>query len=96
MGSGLLRPLKIKLLAISRYPHPTTKTDIRAFLGFVGYYRQYKEGYSELASPLTDALRKTEPECVAWSDTREQAFQARKGALISGLALPSFDYPMRC
>lgn len=92
VGNGLRRPSEIKLLAISGYPHPTTKTDVRAFLGLVGYYRQYIGEYSELASPLTDALRKTEPERVAWNDTREQAFQALKNALMSDPVLRSPDY----
>jgi hypothetical protein len=32
---------------------PPSVADIKAFLGFAGYYRQFIDGYATLASPLT-------------------------------------------
>ncbi len=37
---------------------PTTKTQVRAFLGLAGYYLCFIPNFSSLASPLTDLTRK--------------------------------------
>lgn len=92
VGNGLRRPSEIKLLAISCYRMPATKTEIRAFLGLVGYYRQYIPQYSELASPLTDALRKTEPERTRWDSAMKNSFESLRKALMSEPVLRSPDY----
>jgi hypothetical protein len=35
---------------------PTSVTDIRSFLGLVGYYRKVIEGFSKITKPLTELL----------------------------------------
>jgi hypothetical protein len=37
---------------------PTTVTEIRSFLGLVGYYRRFIEGFSKIAKPMTSLLEK--------------------------------------
>ncbi|KAK8788529.1 hypothetical protein V5799_021695 [Amblyomma americanum] len=93
IGRGYRRPLDANVAAIRDYPRPSTKTDIRAFLGLAGYYQHYIPGYSEMASPLTDSLRKEEPIKVNWNTSKEQAFLALKKALTSRpvLKAPSYD-----
>lgn len=61
-------------------------------MGTASYYQRYIPRYSELASPLTDALRKNEPLTVAWDETKEQAFADLKNALTSHPVLNSPDY----
>lgn len=92
VGNGSRRPSDIKIEAVANYPRPKTKTDIRAFLGLTGYYQRYIQGYSELASPLTDALRKPQPKLVLWDDRKQAAFQALKDALMRQPVLASPDY----
>ena len=49
-------PWKIK--AVLDWKLPTTVSEISSFLGLAGYYRQFVEGLSLIAAPLTKLLRK--------------------------------------
>ena len=42
-----------KIEAVKQLPRPTSVTDIRSFVGLVGYYRRSIEGFLSIASPLT-------------------------------------------
>ena len=50
-----------KLQGILAAQEPTTKKEIRSFLGFVGYYREFMPRYSEAALPLTDLTKDDAP-----------------------------------
>ncbi|GKC66755.1 putative reverse transcriptase domain-containing protein [Tanacetum coccineum] len=50
----------VKVEAITKWPRPTTVTEVRSFLGLAGYYRRFVEGFSLLAIPLTKLMRKGE------------------------------------
>nr|GFC96668.1 uncharacterized protein [Tanacetum cinerariifolium] len=52
----IMDPLKVE--AITKWPRPTTVTEVRSFLGIAGYYRCFVEGFSRLALPLTQLMRK--------------------------------------
>nr|GEY29083.1 uncharacterized protein [Tanacetum cinerariifolium] len=49
-----------KVEAITKWQRPTTVTEVRSFLGLAGYYRRFVEGFSRLALPLTQPMRKGE------------------------------------
>lgn len=57
VGRGKRSPTELKVKAIQDFPLPTTKTEIRAFLGLAGYYRQYIPMFSVVTAPLTDLLK---------------------------------------
>jgi hypothetical protein len=59
------------------------------FLGLVGYYRRFIEGFSTIASPLTKLTRKEVR--FVWSEGCEANFRVLKERLTSApaLALPS-------
>ena len=48
----------IKVEAIVNWERPNNITEIRSFLGLVGYYRRYMEHFSRIASPLTRLIWK--------------------------------------
>ncbi|GJY12418.1 putative reverse transcriptase domain-containing protein [Tanacetum coccineum] len=57
---GLPPPRQIE--AIKSWAAPTTPTKVRQFLGLVGYYRKFIEGFSLISKPLTSALILALPE----------------------------------
>ncbi|GKA36574.1 putative reverse transcriptase domain-containing protein [Tanacetum coccineum] len=44
-----------KIESIKDWASPKTPTKIRQFLGLVGYYRRFIEGFSKIAKPMTNA-----------------------------------------
>ncbi|GBM21441.1 Retrovirus-related Pol polyprotein from transposon 297 [Araneus ventricosus] len=68
VGGGLRSPAEAKIKAVMYFPTPTTKTQIRAFLGLGGYYAHYEKNFSLIAAPLTHVLKgKIKKEKVNWT-----------------------------
>ncbi|PIK60570.1 hypothetical protein BSL78_02506 [Apostichopus japonicus] len=76
VGQGQVKPLKAKVEAIEQYPAPTNKKALMRFLGMVGYYRKFCPNLSDIASPLTDLLKKNVT--FRWTDECERAFHKIK------------------
>ena len=49
-----------KIEAIIDWEPPTKLTEVRSFLGLAGCYRKFVEGFSKIATPLTNLTRKKE------------------------------------
>ncbi|XP_070018284.1 uncharacterized protein [Nicotiana sylvestris] len=45
-----------KIEAVQSWSRPSSAIEIRSFLGLVGYYRRFVQGFSSIASPLTKHL----------------------------------------
>ena len=80
-------PRKVDVVANRR--RPSTVTKIRCFLGLVGYYRWFIEGFSKIALPLTKLTHKWVK--FEWSDDCEHSFQELKNMLVTTpiLTIPS-------
>ena len=48
----------IKIEAVVNWKPPQNLTEVRSFLGLVGYYRRFVKGFSVIASSLNKLLRK--------------------------------------
>ncbi|KAG1937128.1 interleukin-1 receptor accessory protein-like 1-A, partial [Pimephales promelas] len=46
-----------KIEAVMSWPKPQTVTELRAFLGFCGYYRRFVKDFSKLCRPLNELLQ---------------------------------------
>ena len=80
-----------KIQAIRDAPRPSTKRQIKSFLGLAGFYRRFIPNFSSIASPLTDLTKKNRPNSIKdWQDHHERAFQTLKNRLTSSpiLRLP--------
>ena len=79
-----------KIEAVVNWKPPNNVSEVRSFLGLVGYYRKFVEGFSKIASPLTKLTRKDVK--YNWVDAScQQIFEELKGRLTSApvLALPN-------
>lgn len=89
VGNGLVKPLDLKISAILEYPMPTTRRELRRFLGMVGYYRCFCKNFSSVVAPLTK-LRSPKVE-FCWTDDCHQAFHSAKSLLCSAPVLSAPD-----
>ncbi|GKD58885.1 putative reverse transcriptase domain-containing protein [Tanacetum coccineum] len=70
-----------KIESIKDWESPKTPTEIRQFLGLVGYYRRFIEGFSKIAKLMTKLSQKGVK--FDWGDKQEAAFQLLKQKLCS-------------
>ncbi|KAK1608145.1 hypothetical protein QYE76_031818 [Lolium multiflorum] len=90
-GGIAVDPAKIKTVA--EWKVPTTQTEVRAFLGLAGYYRRFVEGFSSIARPMTQLLKKDKR--FDWTDKCEESFQKLKARLTTApiLIMPDITKP---
>jgi hypothetical protein len=78
-----------KTEAIVDAPRPNNVQDVKRFLGFINYYRNFIPRASSVLSPLHQLLK---VDAVwKWGDEQEKAFTAIKRELASGRVLAHFD-----
>ena len=82
IGSNTISPRSVLVKSIEDFPRPTTKKELRSFLGLVGYYRRHIKKFSEYAAPLTDLTRGKGSQ-IDWNPACEQSFQFFQTALSS-------------
>jgi len=72
---------------------PTTKKQLRSFMGLVGFYRTFIPNFASIAVPLTEMTRKGAPNELEWTVIQEQAFNTLKHCISSPpiLRLPDFS-----
>jgi len=70
-----------------------TVTEVRSFVGLIGYHRRFIEGFSNIVAPLTRLTRKNQ--AFAWTEKCEDSFQLMKKKLTTSpvLVLPQPKEP---
>jgi hypothetical protein len=78
-----------KVKAVVEWTRPTSVLEIWNFLGLVGYYRHFIEGFLKLSGPLTALTGKNAR--FVWTNECEDCFQELNRRLVTapGLALPT-------
>ena len=86
-----IQPVKKKVDAIQKIAAPSTKKELRRFIGMVNYYRDMWARRSDILAPLT-ALTSKEAKWQ-WTDVEQQAFDRMKRLIGRSalLAYPNFN-----
>ena len=57
---------------VKDWPRPKNASEVRSFIGLVGYYQRFVEDFSKIATPLTNLTRKEQK--FNWIDRCEESF----------------------
>ncbi len=90
VGAGTIRMDPGKIKTVQDWPTPRTPTNVRAFLGFTGYYRYFIPGYSATARPLLELTKKHTP--FHWDQAQEKSFRTLQQAMCTSPVLFQPDY----
>jgi RNase H-like domain found in reverse transcriptase len=79
-----------KIKAFHEWSKPSSFTEVRSFLGLVGFYRRFIKGFNSIFAPITELLKLKSFE---WSENTQQAFKEFKHCLTHApvLTLPDFN-----
>ena len=91
-----------KVEAVLNWPVPKTVYDVRAFLGFVGYYRRFIKGFSKVALPLRKLLIGLESQGkkaakhtpINWGEEEKNAFDTLKSLCCKAPILAYLNYKL--
>jgi hypothetical protein len=87
IGGGIaVDPGKVR--DVLNWEPPTTMSEIRSFLGLMGYYRRFIEGFSKIVKPLTSLLEKDKK--FIWSEACLNSFDELRKRLTT---IPVFVMP---
>jgi hypothetical protein len=80
-----------KVEVVSKWRQPSNVSEVRSFLGMAGYYRRFIKGFSSIARPMTELLKKDHK--FVWTPKCEGSFQIIKKKLTTApvLTLPDID-----
>jgi hypothetical protein len=86
-GGVSVDPGKVK--DVLNWMPPTTASEIRSFLGSVGYYRRFIKDFSKIAKPMTKLLEKNK--AFEWTTECQASFEELRKRLTSApvLVLPN-------
>jgi ribonuclease HI len=74
-----------KVESVTKWEQPLNVTDVRSFLGMVGYYRRFIENFSKIAKTMTELLKNNTK--FEWLGACEKSFQELKERLTTVLVL---------
>ena len=82
-------PTEEKVCAVLESSCPTTSTEVRSFLGMVGFSARFIPNFATIAEPLRVISRQGVP--FVWGSEQEASFQELKQQLTSAPVLAYFD-----
>ena len=90
-----IQPLPEKLDSITNMPAPENQTEVKQFLGLVGYYHKFVPHFLDISRPLAKLMRKDTP--FVWTKQCHLAFNMLKDKLCEApiLCYPDSSKPYR-
>jgi hypothetical protein len=95
VGQGEISPDPAKVDALRNFPKPERKKQLRSYLGFLNFYRRFVPNLAQQTAVLTEMLRKTCPDKLAWTNESNNCFKESL-SLVSRdviLKIPKPDEP---
>ena len=83
-------PSEEKTKTIAEWPVPRSAKQLRSFIGFANFYRNFVPGFADISSPLNDLTSKTA--AFTWTPKHQTAFDTLRQSLMSP---PILDYPQQ-
>ncbi|GBG74905.1 hypothetical protein CBR_g19418 [Chara braunii] len=84
-----IRQLADKIKAIQDWPEPTNTTEVRSFMGLVGYYQRFIGGYARIAASLSILQSPQVP--FQFTDEVRSSFHKLKTTLLLAPVLSIYD-----
>ena len=81
LSHSVIRPQSRLTDAIRQYPQPSTKKELKGFLGLAGFYRAFIPKFADIAHPLNNLTSEKVP--FAWTKDCDEAFETLKSKLSS-------------
>ncbi|CEP03957.1 hypothetical protein PBRA_009537 [Plasmodiophora brassicae] len=91
-GDGIQPDARL-VQAVTEFPEPTNKAQVRTFLGLAGYYSHLIRKFAEVSAPLSDLVGKASQ--WRWGEEESEAFRELRRRLSERplLAHPDFSRP---
>ena len=92
ISSEGISPIKTKVFDICQLERPQTLSQLRRFLGMIGYYRKHVKNMAEILDPLNTLLKgpkKAKRSRLNWTETCETAYRTILTALKNATTLTS-------
>lgn len=86
--AGTVRPSRKKIVAVEKFPKPTSVKAIQCFLGLTGYFRKFILLYALIARPLSQLLKSDAK--FKFGEEQERAFEQLKASLVKDPILKLF------
>jgi len=93
IGHQTIKMDSTKTRGVTEWPVPTTRKELRSFLGFLNFYHRFVKDFSKIAHSL-NALTSDKNEFI-WTDDCQTAFESLKTAITTApaLSMPTTDDP---
>ena len=83
-----------KVDAIKQWDSPTCVREVRSFIGFCNFYRQFIRDFSKIAGPLNTLTKKDVK--FEWNEQCDRAFEGLKQRVCKAPILMHFDPSKQC
>ena len=93
VGNGQVKMDPVKVKGLTDWPQPTKVKELRSFLGFGNYYKDFIPNYSLIARPLHDLTQKNQQ--WNWGIRQQTSFNTLKKLFTSYPVLRNADYDKR-
>jgi hypothetical protein len=93
ISKGVITVHPSKVQDVLSWNAPMSVGDIQSFLGLVGYYQRFIEGFSKISKPMNELLEKDKK--FGWTSACEASFQELKKRLTTApiLVMPDMEKP---